>query len=248
MNPPAPLAGACYGSAVNTGDVTNYGGYFKASGKWGRGVRAETTGANSIGVYGTATGENSTGVWGEGGNWDFYAAGTGTDYGPFTGGHEVKFSGDMPEDIVPGMIVSVTGKTEARKDKNGKISLSSTLPTVTISTRARDKVVFGVIVSDGPLPEDHWYKAEVGERFGVVNALGEGRVWVTDINGKIQAGDYITTSSVPGYGQMQNDDILHSYTLAKAIETVGFDQVDTTISHNGKIYKAYFLAVVYTSG
>ena len=158
----------------------------------------------------------------------------------------MKYAKDMPEGIVPGMIVSVTGKAETRKDKNGEISLSSTLPTVTISTRDRDKAVFGVIVSDGPLPEDHWYESEKGESFGVVNALGEGRVWVTDINGEIQAGDYITTSSVPGYGQMQDDDLLHSYTLGKAIETIDFDQVNTTISHDGKVHKAYLLAVVYT--
>ena len=237
-----------YGYASNPGDETNYGGYFTASGKKGRGVRGETTGANSIGVYGIATGENSTGVYGDGVIYDFYAAGPGINYGSFTGGHEVKFSENMPEDIVPGMIVSVTGKTEARKDKNGGISLSSTLPTVTISTRAGDKAVFGVIVSKSPLPEDHWYEAEAGERFGVVNALGEGRVWVTDINGEIRAGDYITTSSVPGYGQMQDDDILHAYTLGKAIETVDFDQVGAIISYNGKKYKAYLLAVVYTSG
>ena len=154
----------------------------------------------------------------------------------------------MPEEILPGLISSVTGKTEQRKDKNGAISLSSTLPTVSISTKPRDKAVFGVVVSSGPLPQDHWYKAEDGERFGVINALGEGRVWVTDINGKIEAGDYITTSSVPGYGQLQDDDILHSYTLGKAIETIDWDQVAETVQHDGKTYKRYLIGVVYTSG
>jgi len=36
-----------------------------------------------------------------------------------------------------------------------------------------------------PSPEDHWYEAEEGERFGAVNALGEGRVLVTNITGEI---------------------------------------------------------------
>lgn len=227
---------AVYGYASNKGISTNYGGYFAADG------------INGMGVYGRATGTSGRGVHGYGREWDFYAGGPGGNYGPFTGAHEVKFSGDMPEKIVPGMIVSVTGKTQTRTDENGEISLSSTLPTVTISTMARDKAVFGVIVSESPLPKDHWYEGEKGERFGVVNSLGEGRVWVTDINGEIQAGDYITTSSVSGYGQVQDDDLLHSYTLGKAIETVDFDQVNATISHNGKRYKAYLLAVVYTSG
>ncbi len=41
----------------------------------------ETTGESAIGVWGQATGANSTGVWGEGTNFDFYAAGPGTNYG-----------------------------------------------------------------------------------------------------------------------------------------------------------------------
>ncbi len=178
----------------------------------------------------------------------FMQAVQGSNYVPFTGAHEVRFAQDMPEEIVPGMISSVTGRTAERKDKNGVIPLSFTLPTVTISTKTRDKAVFGVIVYGGPLPEDHWYKAEDGERFGVVNAPGEGRVWVTDINGKIQAGDYITTSSVPGYGQMQDDDLLHSYTLEKVIKTLDWEQVTETVQHDGKTYKRYLIAAVYTSG
>jgi hypothetical protein len=73
--------------------------------------------------------------------------GTGVNYGAFTGAHEVKFSEDIPEEIVPGMIVSVNGKTAARTDEDGNISLSSTLPTVTISTKPRDKAVFGSLFS-----------------------------------------------------------------------------------------------------
>jgi len=88
----------------------------------------------------------------------------------------------------------------------GRLFMSSTLPTVTLSTRANDKAVFGVIVSEGPLPKNHWYETKEAEHFGVVNALSEGRVCVTNINGKIQAGDYITTSFIQGYGQMQDDD------------------------------------------
>ena len=82
----------------------------------------------------------------------------------------------------------------------------------------------------------------------MVNALGEGRVWVTNINGKIEAGDYITTSYVPGYGQLQDDDLLHSYTLGKAIETIDWEQVTETVQHDGRTYKRYLIAVVYTSG
>jgi hypothetical protein len=154
----------------------------------------------------------------------------------------------MSEENMSGLIVSTTGKTELRKNESGKVSLSSTLPTVTLSTKANDKAVFGVVVRDAPLPKDHWYESQKGETFGVVNALGEGRVWVTNRNGNIENGDYITTSEIPGYGQMQDDDFLHSYTLGKAIESVDWEQVSEIVEHDGETYKRYLIAIVYTSG
>ena len=44
-----------YGYASNSGDVTNYGGYFKATGSSGRGIYGEATGITGRGVYGQAT-------------------------------------------------------------------------------------------------------------------------------------------------------------------------------------------------
>lgn len=54
--------------------------------------------------------------------------------------------------------------------------------------------------------------------------------------------------AIPGYGQKQNDDLLHSYTLGKAIETVDWDTVTEVVEIDGKTYKVYLIAVVYTSG
>jgi hypothetical protein len=212
----------------------------------GRAVTGEATGANSIGVRGIALEANSTGVWGEGANFDFYANGAGTNYGPFTGAHEVKLAEGFPPACKIGLIVSATGKAFVRNDVNGNVSISSTLPEVALCNKANDKAVFGVMVQESPLPKDHWFK-ENG-RFAVVNALGEGRVWVCSANGNIEAGDYITTSDAPGYGQKQADDILHSYTVGKATETVDWNTVTTTIEINGKTYKVYLIAVVYTCG
>jgi len=78
--------------------------------------------------------------------------------------------------------------------------------------------------------------------------VGEGRAWVTDINGKIEVGDYVTTSFVAGYGQKQNDDLLHSYTLGKVTESVDWDKVKDTVEYQGKKYKTYLIAMTYTSG
>ena len=61
-------------------------------------------------------------------------------------------------------------------------------------------------------------------------------------------GDYITTSSIPGYDQRQDDDLLHSYTLGKDIEAVDWGSVTKTVLINGQAVKVYLIGVVYTSG
>ncbi len=235
-----------------------YGLESSTTGSVGYSVRGLASGVSSVGVYGLSTGGAGTGlygkatsgfgVFGSGSAWSFYASGTGTDYGPFTGGHEVRLSNDFPVDIQTGMIVSVTGEARVRKNEDGAVSISSTLPTVTLSDKADDKAVFGVYDGKAYLDKEHWYNASESERFARVNALGEGRVWVSNINGDIEAGDYITTSDIPGYGHRQKDDLLHSYTLGKAIETIDWDSVTDTVDLNGQTHKVYLLAVVYTSG
>ena len=52
-------------------------------------------------------------------------------------------------------------------------------------------------------------------------SLGDGPILVCSQNGNIENGDYITTASGSGgYGCKQNDDLLHNYTVAKALEDV----------------------------
>ena len=55
-----------------------------------------------------------------------------------------------------------------------------------------------------------------------VNALGEGQINVCGEGGDIQAGDLIVTSSTPGKGMKQADDIVRAITVAKARESVTF--------------------------
>lgn len=42
---------------------------------------------------------------------------------------------------------------------------------------------------------------------------------------KMENGDYITSSIIKGLGQKQNSEILHSYTVAKATETINWDNI-----------------------
>ncbi len=248
-----------------TNHTKNYGGYFLAHGSAGRAVYGKvdsidayysmTVGCSPswldcIPVAGMfeATGPYSIGVIAKGTNIDFYAGGAGTNFAPFTGSHEVRFADGMTPIVTPGKLVSTVGQAAERLTEDGEVSLSSTLPTVRVSDSPNDPAVFGALVRETQSPGGNWYAAAPGERFGIVNALGEGRLWVSDANGPITAGDLITTSILPGYGQKQDDDVLHSYTAAKATETVDWDNVTDTVEHNGRTYKVYLVAVVYTSG
>ena len=255
-------ARAVYGAAESEETMTKYGGYFLAKGGNGIGCRGEANGDNGKGVYGYATNEGDVtnyggyfvargtsgrGCYAAGKAFDFYAGGTGPDYGPFTGAHEVRIAPDSLS-LRPGMVVSATGSTAVRSDEQGSPTLSSTMPEIAVSTIPNDPAVLGVFVMESPLDEDHWYAAKTDERFAVVNALGEGRVWVCNANGPVRVGDYVASSAVPGYAQRQDDDLLHSYTLGKVIETVDWDNVADTVTVGNETYAVYLVAVVYTSG
>ncbi len=253
-----------HSTANAAGDYINYAGYFDARGNTSRGVYATVNGSNAVGVYGAATNTTSAettwggyfsstspqsiGAQGSGKLYDFYASGTGANYGPFTGSHEVKLENGFPSDIKQGMIVSCTGEAAIRGEKFSKESLSSTLPTVSLASKEKDKKVLGVFLNETKLFKDHWYKPEDNERFAVINALGEGRVWVCSISGNIESGDYITTSNVPGYGMKQDDDLLHSYTVGKAIEDVDWNKVEDEIIISGVSYKIALIAIIYVCG
>lgn len=56
----------------------------------------------------------------------------------------------------------------------------------------------------------------------IVNSIGEGQINVCGEGGDIQIGDLIVTSSMAGKGMKQADDIIRSYTVAKARESATF--------------------------
>jgi len=59
-------------------------------------------------------------------------------------------------------------------------------------------------------------------KFVFTNSLGEGLINVCGANGDIEMGDLISSSLIPGKGMKQYDDIIKSYTVAKARESVTF--------------------------
>ena len=57
----------------------------------------------------------------------------------------------------------------------------------------------------------------------IINSVGEGGIWVCNSNGNIENGDYITSSNYLGYGEKQDDDLLHNYTVGKATMDCNFE-------------------------
>lgn len=101
-------------------------------------------------------------------------------------------------------------------------STTETKVFVELSSVTNDPRVFGVI-------QRVYNRSHV-----VVNSVGEGAIWVTDENGDISAGDYITTSSVDGYGMRQSTSTRTNYTVARALQDCTFDdtQVFPTYIYN----------------
>jgi len=62
----------------------------------------------------------------------------------------------------------------------------------------------------------------------LVDIKGDTRVWVTDVGGSLESGDFITTSNItPGYTQKQSDDIVHNYTIGKITQDCDFTEPST---------------------
>jgi len=139
-----------------------------------------------------------------------------------------------------GFIVSSTGKyrnqmTNCDECNKYKITINESLPIVEYSQQVNDTKVWGVISDKDDTNTTRQqlsgniislYEQAEEDRPLVINSLGEGAVWVSNMNGPILNGDYITTGQLPGLGVKQDDDILHSYTVAKITTDCSFDETE----------------------
>ena len=181
----------------------------------------------------------------------------------FTGQHFSKPSAGIASDYTNkiGQIVIAEGTydnfegDEIAPNRYGP-NVDESLPKVTISTQANDKRVFGVIskcevgdvreggysnlVSTSTIkPNDHRL---------IINSIGEGAIWVSNINGNLENGDYITTSAIEGLGMKQDDDLLHNYTVAKITQDCNFSSDTTDVTHDGQTYKMKLVGCTYHCG
>ena len=117
---------------------------------------------------------------------------------------------------------------------NRNIAINDATPIIELASQRNDKRSFGVVseledVSDGAREFAVGKFVSVTESGGAednrlfINAIGEGAIWVCNINGNLENGDYITTCEIPGYGMKQEDDIMRNYTVAKITCDCSFD-------------------------
>jgi hypothetical protein len=128
-----------------------------------------------------------------------------------------------------------------------KLDIANVFSEVIPSASIKDKRVIGVVAYnevnqavtesdddiDNTVPELGFSESTVSiakelepwklEYTVLINAVGEGQVNVCGENGNIEVGDLIVTSSIAGKGMRQDDDLIRSYTVAKARESVTFD-------------------------
>jgi hypothetical protein len=156
--------------------------------------------------------------------------GTNLNANTFTGQHRNRVKGVNPTNIGTrvGLIVSadnnenikVNGGVERGLDA---ITINETIPYVSVTTKAYDKKVFGVISGseDPESREDKFgrvtstFTKEEGDDRIFINSLGEGAMWISNQNGSLESGDYVTSSDIPGYGMKQESEFLANYTVAK---------------------------------
>ncbi len=137
----------------------------------------------------------------------------------FTGQHRCISENEIDISNKIGYIVSSNGNYN-NLDNTTNPSINESLPVVKLSNESYDKAVYGVISNVEDASEIRKYsignfvsvfpKKDTLEKRIIINSVGEGGIFVSNINGNIENGDYITTSYIPGIGMRQNDNILHN--------------------------------------
>ena len=166
-----------------------------------------------------------------------------------------------------GMIVYSTGTYNIYDSTNymaindvNAITINDSLPVVDLTTTKQTKSIFGVICN---IQENHYQVGcfastiETLNDFNriLVNSVGEGGIWIVNTNGNLENGDYIQSSNITGYGEKQDDDILHSYTVAKItcdcdfnLNSTIYNCVSFVDSVSGNTYKKAFVGCTYHCG
>lgn len=163
------------------------------------------------------------------GGYAFYSQSGG--YGPFTGQHDAMIRIDV--EVEEGDIV-VDLRVLFRR------GIDDTLTEVAVADRRGQKGVLGVVSRRikqeralgghfAVLPREDEDLPSIAERLLctkfdrlIVNSVGEGQINVCGLGGDIEVGDLLIASTMRGKTEKQGDEIVYSYTVAKAREAIQF--------------------------
>jgi hypothetical protein len=220
-NPDSYTSGYARIAYLQNGTGDTYGGKFMTS-SGTTDVRGIVIGGPTNGLYVLGAGVSSVG------------------FSPFTGMHLC---------LLPNSITPVVGDIYYDTSIYLKANVNDVLSFIALSNAPQMKGAIGVFtnMSEGSVPgymqttidkpymehgiEQHEvvtitkpeYKTLLEQNTLVlVNALGEGLINVCGENGDLEVGDLIVTSSIPGKGMKQNDDIVRSITVARSREAITF--------------------------
>ena len=234
------------------GDAINGTSQFSGIGVFGLALTGAYTGTSTNhGVRGTnqngaGAGVNTSGLIGMSAGYDFYAEGGGTNYGPFTGAHDVVVQtganipvGSIVYDIkcvvrknISNTIFEVAETTTANQVPIGVLVVNNGLlansqPAAFVDYMETTEVD-GIYITTNVMTAEYEATKDIYD-YCLINAVGEGQVLVNGENGNIAAGDLIVTSSTAGVGMKQSDSIVRNTTVAKAREAVTFTDTTTPV-------------------
>lgn len=183
----------------------------------------------------------------------------------FTGQHRNASQDSLSEyDNRIGLIVASTG-TYKDLDSNNSITINEALPVICLADKRKQKSVLGVVSdkedensSERKVSLSGWKFKEKKERGEektrvIINSVGEGAIWVCNINGNLENGDYITSCEIPGYGMKQDEARMANYTVAKITCDCDFDlnspiYMCEEIEWQGQTYRRAFVGCTYHCG
>ena len=154
-------------------------------------------------------------------------------FNTFTGTHIVTLEHNPDVYLEPGMLLCSTGKVKI-------LAIIDTIVNCRICVKASDKTIFGIYAGSETIAN--------GIELHHCASVGEGCILVTNYNGVVENGDYIASSPIPGYGQKQDDDLLHNYTIAKITGDIDWDAVTQYVMYEGRAYKRALVACTYHCG
>ena len=183
---------------------------------------------------------------------------TSPSYLPFTGGHTSitkeqynNINNNNNIDLINdlsfylnriGYIVRSTGKyyNENSDLEREKPTINESLPIIELTKTEKDISSFGIISST--------YEQNEVKRL-IINSVGEGAIMVSNYNGNIINGHYITSSALEGLGMKQDSNSLKNYTVAKSTQDEDFTSDYQEITHSdGQTYRYKLIGCTYHCG